>query len=216
MSNTDSFIDEVTEEVRRDRLFAVMKRWGWVAAVAVVVLVGGAAVNEYRKASAEAEAQATGDAIRAAIEADSPSASVDALNAIEAEGETRAMVRLIEVSPLLETDRPAALKTLEELSTDANASETLRQLASLKLVIAQGKDAPAEARLERLTTLSSAGMPFRTLALEQTALVLVEMGQAEKAIGILKSLVNDQESTAGLRRRAAQLIVALGGSLDEG
>ena len=36
MSNPDSFIDEVTEEVRRDRLFAVFRKYGWIG-----VLAGG-------------------------------------------------------------------------------------------------------------------------------------------------------------------------------
>ena len=42
MSDSDSFIDEVTEEVRRDRLFGYFRRYGWIAAVVIVVVVGGA------------------------------------------------------------------------------------------------------------------------------------------------------------------------------
>ena len=49
MSDTDSFIDEVTEEVRRDRLFLLLRRWGWVGVLAVILIVGGAAFNEIRK-----------------------------------------------------------------------------------------------------------------------------------------------------------------------
>ena len=36
MSNPDSFIDEVTEEVRRDRLFAMFRKYGWIG-VAIVL-----------------------------------------------------------------------------------------------------------------------------------------------------------------------------------
>lgn len=43
MSDTDSFIEEVTEEVRRDRLFGLMRRYGWIAVLAVLLLVGGTA-----------------------------------------------------------------------------------------------------------------------------------------------------------------------------
>ena len=48
MSDTDSFIDEVTEEVRRDRMYLLLRRWGWVGVVAVILIVGGAAFNEVR------------------------------------------------------------------------------------------------------------------------------------------------------------------------
>ena len=42
MSNPDSFINEISEEVRRDRLYALLRRWGWVAALIVIGIVGGA------------------------------------------------------------------------------------------------------------------------------------------------------------------------------
>ena len=52
MSETDSFIEEVAEEVRRDRLFKMFRRYGWIAALVVIVIVGAASWNEYRKATA--------------------------------------------------------------------------------------------------------------------------------------------------------------------
>jgi hypothetical protein len=38
MSDTDSFIDEVNEEVRRDRFYFMLKRYGWIAVLAVILL----------------------------------------------------------------------------------------------------------------------------------------------------------------------------------
>ena len=67
MSDTDSFIDEVTEEVRRDRLYGYLRRYGWIGIVVVVLIVAGATWSEYRKAQTEAEAEALGDAIIAAM-----------------------------------------------------------------------------------------------------------------------------------------------------
>ena len=57
VSDTDSFINEVTEEVRRDQLYGYLRKYGWIAAVAVVAIVGTAAYVEYSKATAAAEAQ---------------------------------------------------------------------------------------------------------------------------------------------------------------
>ena len=51
MSNPESFIDEVNEELKRDRLFALMRKYAWIAVLAVVLIVGGAAWNEWRKAT---------------------------------------------------------------------------------------------------------------------------------------------------------------------
>ena len=58
MANQDSFINEVTEEVRRDRLFTLFRRYAWIGITIVVLTVAGAAWNEWRKADARAEAQA--------------------------------------------------------------------------------------------------------------------------------------------------------------
>ena len=86
VSNTDSFIDEVTEEVRRDRLFGVMRRYGWIAVLAILMLVGGAAWNEWRKAQDRAAAQALGDAVLSALAIQDRGARAAALDAIAAPG----------------------------------------------------------------------------------------------------------------------------------
>ena len=88
MSNTDSFIEEVTEEVRRERLYKMFRRYGWIGITAVVLLVGGAAWNEWNKAQKAAEAQALGDAILVAAEA----RDTAALDAIDVDGEAAAVL----------------------------------------------------------------------------------------------------------------------------
>ena len=39
MSNPESFIEEVTEEVRRDRLFAAFRKYGWIGVLLVLLTV---------------------------------------------------------------------------------------------------------------------------------------------------------------------------------
>ena len=54
MSNPESFIEEVTEEVRRDRLFGLFRKYGWIAVLVILGIVGGSAWNEWQKAQATA------------------------------------------------------------------------------------------------------------------------------------------------------------------
>jgi hypothetical protein len=63
-----------------------------------------------------------------------------------------------------------------------------------------------------LDPIAAPGRPFRTLALEQMALLSVEEGKADAAITSLEQLRQDQEAPPGLRSRAEQMIVALGGT----
>ena len=85
MSNSESFIDEVTEEVRRDKLFAVMRKYGWIGILLVAVIVGGTAWTEWQKSERTTRARAFGDAILAATQAATPEARRTALAAIPAE-----------------------------------------------------------------------------------------------------------------------------------
>ena len=65
-NQNDSFIDEVTEDLRRDRLFLFLRRYGWIAILAIVALVGAAAWREWSAVRADRDARAFGDAILAA------------------------------------------------------------------------------------------------------------------------------------------------------
>lgn len=214
MSNPDSFIDEVTEELRRDRVAGFLRRYGWLIVLAVVLLVGGAAWNEWRKASAQASAQAFGDTVLAALDLDSAGDRAAALAEIQTTGAQGGIVNLMQAAQLFDTDRPAALQALQAASQDMALPDAYRQLAALKHVIAAGADMPVTERREVLGRLAQAGQPFRPLALEQTALLELELGDRAAAQAILTDLLTQADVTDTLRRRVMQLNVALGGTPD--
>ncbi len=216
MSESDSFIEEVTEEVRRDKLFAFFRKYGWIAILAVVVLVGGAAINEWQKASQRAAAQALGDAVLAAMAQPDAAARADALGAIGAgDDDTRVFLGLLEASERNAGDREAALGILDRISGDGATPAIYRDLAALKAVIIRGSDMNRDDRLAALGALSKAGSPFRAAALEQTALAYIDFGNNDQAIDVLLSILDEPDATQGLLQRAQQLIVALGGTLPE-
>ncbi|MBU2982700.1 tetratricopeptide repeat protein [Lentibacter algarum] len=215
MSDTDSFIEEVSEEVRRDRLFALMKRYGWIAVALVLLIVGGAAYNEYRKATRMAQEQAMGDSIISALENDDTAERRAALEAITPENPgTAAIVALLKAQEATAADdREAAIAALQAISNSADTPLVYRQIATFKLLGLQAKTVDAATRRAGYQTLVGTNPQLRLLAQEQLALIDVEEGKAETAIEALQAIVSDEESTVGLRRRASQLIVALGGEL---
>jgi hypothetical protein len=46
LTQNDSFIHEVTEEVRREKLYRFFRRYGWVIVAAIVIIIAAAAINE--------------------------------------------------------------------------------------------------------------------------------------------------------------------------
>jgi hypothetical protein len=213
MSEQDSFINEVSEEVRKDRLFGLFRRYGWMAISLIVVLVAGASINEWRKSQARTLAELRGDAIQSAIQTGSGAELSEILAGIDAEGDTRALVDLMRAAGLADEDPAAALTLLDAIAGDSTHDRLYRDLAVLKSTMLDGDVLSAEARGDRLVPLSVPGAPFRPLAMEQMAIAFAEVGDTEAALSILQELVADGASTQGLRRRASQLIVALGGTL---
>ena len=215
MSETDSFIQEVSEEVRRDQLFRLIKKYGWIPVLLVVVLVGGASYNEIRKARAETAAQAFGDGIVTAMSLDDPSERAAALDGVAASGEQSALLSLIAAGEdAVAENKESAILRLRTVTTDTTLPEIYRQIAELKLILLEGDSLSLDERRARLQPLAIPGAPFRLLAEEQLALTDITDGQTDAALERLDAILVDGEATAGLRRRVSQLIVALGGDLD--
>lgn len=214
MSNPDSFINEVTEEVRRDRVYAALRRYGWIAVLLIVLVVGGAAANEWRKARAQAAAEVFGDALLDALGRDDEAARMAALDAIEAEGAQAALVRFlaaIQAAEMEDTARAVAL--LDAVAGDNALPASYRQLAMIKRVAVGAAVLPIDERRAAMEQLAAPGQAFRPLAMEQLALLDIEAGARDRAIERLRALLDEPQTTPALRQRASQAIVALGADL---
>jgi hypothetical protein len=222
VSETDSFIDEVTEEVRRDKLFAVFRKYGWIGVLAVLLIVGGAAFNEWQKARVRSAAEGFGDAVVAAMDTEDPAARVAALDAISTGGggepaARRAVTQFLAADEALKAgDRAGALNRLEALAAEPGLPDDYRQLARLKAVILAGASMDAAARDAALAELAQPGAPFRALAMEQQAVALTADGKTDEALALARQVLQEPDATPGLQRRVTQLIVALGGDPDAG
>lgn len=211
MSNPDSFIDEVTEEVRRDRLFALYRKYGWIGVLLVVLVVGGAALNEWQKAKAVERAAAFGDAMLDALDIGAPEERVAAIAGVPADGSQLAIQALMAAADPV-ADPAGVMAALDKLIADSGQPQVYRDLASLRRSIL-GVTLPLAERRAALTAIAAPGRAFRTLAQEQLAYLLIEEAKPAEAIAAFTALMQDQEATAGLKQRAAQMITALGGTL---
>ncbi len=214
MSDSDSFINEVTEEVRREKLYGYLRRYGWIGVAAVLLLVGGAAFNEYSAGQERAAAEATGDALLAALEVDDPTARAAAMAGIDTSGPSAAVALLLRAATLEEAgDAAGAAEVLASLASNGDVPEMYRDLAAFKAAMLPTDDLAA--RKANLEALASPGRPFSLLAQEQLAYVALDEGDQAGAIAILERIVEDAAVTRGLRDRAQTLIVALGAPLPE-
>lgn len=212
MSNTDSFIDEVTEEVRRDRTFAFIKRFGWIAGVAVIAIVGGAAYNEYSKAQIADKAEAFGDSLLDASAADTPEARAEALGAVQAPDATAAaIVAQMRAQALVEAGEfDAAIEALNTVAGNGELPRIYRDIAAFKALRIAPETQDIDARRVALEALAAPGAPLRLLAMEELAYLEAGAGNRDAAVEALNRVLADAEVAADQRQRVRDTLTALG------
>ena len=211
-NQNDRFIDEVTDELRRDRLFSAMRRYGWIAVLLILALVAGAAWREYASSRDRAAARAFGDAILAAEAETDAAARADALAAVPAANPRQAGLRdLLSANALVEADNPsAAAQRYDAVSTAAGDNTVVRDLAALKAVVAQGREMNPAERDAVLAQLSTPGAPFELIALELKAVALSGAGRRDDAVTLIRQIQQKDGLTQTMRQRLAEHLITLG------
>jgi hypothetical protein len=214
MSDTDSFIDEVNDEVRRDRMFIMLKRYGWIAVLAILLIVGGAAWSEYQKAQVIAQSEKLGDEIIAALASTGTAERASALSDIDAQTPGgAAIVHFLTSAAQTNSDQSeTAVTGLNKIAENGELPEIYRQIAAFKALTLQIDTLPAADLRTQFNVLAKPGAPLRVLAMEQLALVDISEGQVEAAIIQLQEILQDVDAGRDLQQRVSQLIVALGGT----
>ena len=212
MSDTDSFLQEVSEELRRDRLYRNIRKYGWIAIVLVFIIVGAATYREYMKSQAETEAELFGTSIIDALNETDSADRISKLQEIIAPGHNSKAIVAMLLSAEAIGNEPKTLEmnglkdVAESLSIDAH----YRDLLNFKILLGSAEIMSVEERVKAYNTLSEPGNPYRLLAEEQMALIELELGNTDNAVEKISQILLDAELTSGLRNRATQMLIALG------
>lgn len=212
----DEFIREVDEELRRDRLMALWRRYGvWLIAAAVAIVIGTAAGVGWRAYQEHARQQ---EAVRYA-EAEqlleqgraAEAAAAFADLADGAGGGYAVLARLRAAEAYRETGDAAAAGAMLEGLAAGGAAPLYRDLGAV-LAALHGFDQDDPDQLaRRLATHTDGDGPWRYTAQELHALSQLRAGDTEAARRTLAALVDEPGTPANLRRRAHELLTALGG-----
>ena len=205
MSDTDGFIAEVTEDVRRDRLFRLFRRFGWIPAVLILILVGGTAYNEWSKSKAALLAQVRGDTLLNALDITDDIARNVALNEIASKDVDHVIAKFIAAG----ADMESSVNFLKEVIANMDQPDFIRDLARLKLTLIPGAETN-ENRLTTLNDLSSPGGFYRNAAMEILVAYELELGNVDTALKLLQAHIQDADASRMQVQRMAELIVALG------
>jgi len=218
---SEEFIREVDEELQRERLAVLWRRYGsLVIGAALLAVVGTAAKvgwDQWRRQAEAAEA-ARFAAADQALAASKPAEAAAAFAALAAEGETgyAALARLKEAEAKLALkDEAGAGAALDALSGAERDDPILRDLGTLLAVsreLDEGDPAVLRARLE---PIAAAGAPWRDHARELLAVLAIRTGDLATARELLSELGRGATVPRPLQQRAQELLQAIGGASEQ-
>lgn len=212
MSDTDSFIDEVSEEIRREKLFKTFRKYGWIGVALVVIVVGGTGYREYSRAAEKTASETFGSSVLEALQENDPSARVAQLDTITAPNASGgAMIAMLQAAELAsDNDGAGAAAKLEAAAVSGDLDQMYRDILNFKRLTVDESGIDAGERRMGFEQLATPGNPLRLLAEEQLVLLDLTAGDSAAAVNRLSMILEDAELTQGLRQRAGQLMIALG------
>jgi len=213
VSDSDSFIQEVSEEVRRDRMFRLWRRYAPAVLGGVVLVVGATAFNAWRDHSRATAAQEMGARMIAAGEAAAPAARAEAFLALAdaADGGAATLARLRAAAELAAAgDAGGAAQAYGRIAEAADTEPAFAAFAAYRAAVLAAPQAGAAATIATLTPLTAEGGPFRLLALEARAAAHLALGDRAAARADLDAVAADPLATENLRARAREALATLG------
>ncbi len=217
-NTSDQFIREVDEELRRDQIADIWKRYGRyiiAACVLVVAITAGFRGYDWWQAKTAAE---RGDAYLDALEAreqGNRQAAEELLSGLaETGGGYGVLARFQKAAADLDAGDPlAAIAGYDALAADTAVEANLRDLARLRgalVALDRGDGAGAATRVEELAVV---GNPWRHAAREILGTIAYTDKRLDEARDLFAQIQSDAEAPSGLRDRANVMISLIDGML---
>ena len=212
----ETFLREVDENLRRDQLQDMAKKYGaWIGAAVVLLLVavGGWIYWQDRQEKAAAQdsevlAQIYAD-IGAGRVANVPQ-RLDAL-AVESDGALKASAMLARAAVAVEqNDRAAATAKFNQVAADEDLPQPYRDLGLIRATAMEFDTIRPEQVIARLQPLTKPGNPWFGSAGELTAMALIKQGKKLEAGRLFAAIAADQQVPESIRARSVQIAGTLG------
>lgn len=214
--SSETFLREVDENLRRDRLQDFLRTYGkWLIAAVVLLLaaVGGWIYWQDRQQKQAAENSETLHKTFTDIAEGKANAAQKPLDALEKSPSdaVRASATLAEAAVALDkNDRNAAIAKYREISEDSGLPQVYRDLGTVRATALEFDALKPEQVIARLEPLAKAGNPWFGSAGEMTALALLKQGKRAEAGKLFAAVAADKQVPSPIRSRAVQIAGTLG------
>ena len=212
---------EVDEAVRQDRWQTIWSRYGnWIVAAVVVVVLGTAGISYWNNLRVEQRLETS---VRfseglSLLEQQRYRESADAFASLteDAGAGYALLARFREAQALAQSgDAAGAVAIYDAVRSDESVETVYRDLASLFAALQLMRSGSADDAGARLEPVAEENEPFRHLARELQAHLVLQAGDAAAARQAFEALSEDADAPSGVRSRASEMVAAIDGGAVE-
>lgn len=212
----NALIREVDEDLRQERLERLWKEYGKFVIAACVIVVAGVGGNQAWKSWQAKQLDRDSTTFQSALETLTAGQPKEAEQILEnfsgdAAAGYKDLGRLTAAAALAQSgDKKSAIASYDSLAKDDATDPTIAKLAGLYAALAAVGVEDHAAVVARLQPYSD-DKSWRYIAAEIEALSAQAGGDDTAAVEAYKRIADASDAPAGIRRRATQMISALGG-----
>jgi len=214
--NSDAFIREVDDELRRDQALHIWQNYGkWIIVAVVAALALLAAWlwwenDQKTRAGVEGEALASVLDGLSAGQGESLKPKIDELSGSKNKG-VSAAARIVRADLLLQkNDIAGAAAAFASVAGDASLAQPYRDMALVRQTAAEFDTMTPDAVIARLKPLAAPGNPWFGSAGEMVGLAYLKQGKPDLAAATFAAIAKDETVPETIRSRVVQLASALG------
>jgi hypothetical protein len=214
-TDNEAFLREVDDNLRRDRMIRLAKRWGSV--VGAVLIVGLLALalflwwRNHRAAAAGAEAETLAAVLDDSQVGKATPTDPRLVQLGQSSHDGYKGLSALTAASLAVHNAPAdAAKRYDAIANDGTQPQPVRDLAMIRATTMQFDTLPPAQVVSRLKTLTVPGGPWFGSAGELTVAAYLKMNRRDLAAPLLVSIVQDVSVPPTIRGRASSMATALG------
>lgn len=212
----ETFLREVDDELRKERVNQAFTRYGWWIIAGVVLLLAAIGGAFWWRAQQAAAAEAQGESLLTALDSLESGAraaatpKIDQLAESEIAGYRVAALFARANAQVAANQLPAAAATLGTIAANEDFAEPYRHAALVRQTALQFDSLPPAQVVQRLESLARPGQPFFGAAGEMVGVALLRMNQPQRAGPLFGRIGRDETVPPSIRTRAIQMAGALG------
>lgn len=209
-----AFFEEVDEEVRNEKFKQLINKYGGfiltVLILALSLAVGYEKIGEWRIRKAEQKNIQYVQAVAPHADYESNIAELENIVATE-KGLYKDMARLQIANILLDNEqKDRALTDLEQLYSDVNTADKIREIAAVKLATYKIDSASYdEIQKILLFITNNENSSWKNMAKELLAMSAIQHKQYEKAKSIYQELLNDEHISDEFKARINDMLASI-------